>query len=175
MPYNKPQNNRPTPKPKNCQTITLGNSVEINIDPSSCASEIRADVTVSQFTSVRLWGQIVNCNNEPVANAQVKLVKITCKGEVKDYIGIAHTTSNCQGFYQFDICSDEVAWYKVLVGKSTTGKEIIVSNHAKPNFSNETLGYETPMPYGPNSGYSQSYDTEYNYDCDDLCDCDTEC
>ncbi|MGL4737879.1 MAG: hypothetical protein ACRCW2_10535 [Cellulosilyticaceae bacterium] len=177
MPYNKPQNNRPNPnpKPKNPQLITLGNSIEINIDPNSCAAEIRADVTVAQFTSVRLWGQIVNCNNEPVANAQIKLVKIVCKGDTKDYISIAHTTSNHQGFYQFDICSDEIAWYKVLVGKSTTGKEIIVSNHTKPTYNNDPITYDTPMPYGQNTSYAQPYDTDYNYDCDDLSDCDSEC
>lgn len=179
MPYNKPQNSRPTPKPqsKGSQLITMGNSIEINIDPSSCASEIRADVTVSQFASVRLWGQIVNCNNEPVANALVKLVKITCKGESKDYIGIAHTTSNCQGFYQFDVCSDENAWYKVLVGKSTTGKEIIVSSNPKPNYMAEQQVYDYPQnpytAYGPQNHYDQSYEMDYDASCN--CDSDCDC
>lgn len=131
MPYNKPPTQRqmPNPPPKTPPLVTLGNSIEINIDPFSCASEIRADVTVSQFAAVRLWGQVINCNNEPVCNALVKLVRLVGTGDCQDYISIAHTTSNPQGFYQFDICSDENAWYKVLVGKSTTGKEIIVSSH----------------------------------------------
>lgn len=170
MPYTKSQNHRPT-RPKSSQIITMGNSIEINIDPSSCASEIRADVIVSQFTSVRLWGQIVNCENEPVANALVKLVKITSKGDVKDYIGIAHTTSNSQGFYQFDICSDENAWYKVLVGKSTTGKEIIVSSQSKINYD---YAQSTQPAYNPQTQYSQNYDPTYeceDYEYDPDCEC----
>lgn len=164
MPYNKPiarpQNLKPS-KNKLPQTITIGSSLEINIDPCSCASEVRADVVVSQFTSVRLWGQILNCNNEPVPNALVKLVKISCQGEHKDYEGIAHTHSDCQGFYQFDICSDENAWYKVLVGKSTTGKEIIVASNPNNNCSPHANPYECDPDYDPD------YDYNYNYDYDE--------
>ncbi|MGL5675390.1 MAG: hypothetical protein ACRDDX_03160 [Cellulosilyticaceae bacterium] len=162
MSYNKPPVQRPPskPHPKPPQLVTIGNSIEINIDPFSCPAEIRADVTVAQFAAVRLWGQVVNCNNEPVANALVKLVRLLGTGECEDYASIAHTTSNCQGFYQFDICSDEAAWYKVLVGKSTTGKEIIVSSHT---------AHHHPMPDPPPYPMPPHYSPGYEMDCDNPC------
>ncbi|MEG0013677.1 MAG: hypothetical protein RR324_02360 [Cellulosilyticaceae bacterium] len=132
------------------QTTVIGNSMDIDIDPYHCHSEIRIDVTVSEFTSVRLWGQILNCNGMPVPNALVKLVKISGDSCDKNYKGIAHTTSDCEGFYQFDIYSDEHAWYKILVGKSNTGKEIIVSSSSH---STSTCLPDTP----PNEHYPARY------------------
>lgn len=110
------------------QTIVIGNSIDININPSISSSEIRADVKVGEYTAIRLWGQIVNMNNHPVPNALVKLVRIIDSQPSPQYVGVAHTTSDCEGFYQFDIYSNENAWYKVLVGKSNTGKEIIIDD-----------------------------------------------
>lgn len=124
------------------KTVIMGNSLDIHIDPCSCESEIRADIKVSHFTAIRLWGQILNALNEPVPNALVKLVKVFYTNNCPEYQGIAHTTSDCEGFYQFDICCDESAWYKVLVGKSNTGKEIIVSNQY-------SCDYATPPPHTP--------------------------
>lgn len=131
------------------QTTVIGNSIDIDIDPCHCQSEIRTDVMVSEFTSVRLWGQIINANGIPVPNALVKLVKISGVDCVKNYEGIAHTTSDCEGFYQFDIYSDEHAWYKILVGKSNTGKEIIVSSstHNSPSYMPEPTGDEHYPPH----------------------------
>lgn len=114
--------------PSTDQTIVIGNSTDININPSVSHSEIRADIKVGEYTAIRLWGQIMNMNNQPVPNALVKLVKIIDVDSCPDYQGIAHTTSDCEGFYQFDICSNENAWYKILVGKSNTGKEIIIDD-----------------------------------------------
>lgn len=134
------------------QTTVIGNSIDIDIDPGHCHSEIRTDVMVSEFTSVRLWGQIINCKGLPVPNALVKLVKILGSDCGKDYEGIAHTTSDCEGFYQFDIYSDEHAWYKILVGKSNTGKEIIISSstHNSPAYTPPAMPDEQyPSHYTP--------------------------
>lgn len=108
------------------QNVVMGNSVDVNVNPCASQSEIRADVVVSQFKAVRVWGKVVTCNNEPVPNALVKLLKIIDNCSCQDYEGVAHTVSDCNGFYQFDICSDENAWYKILVGKSTIGKEVVL-------------------------------------------------
>lgn len=135
------------------QNIIIGNSIDININPHQCETEIRADVVVAQFTAVRLWGQVVNCSGEPVPNALIKLVKIVGHAPNQDYQGIAHTVSDCDGFYQFDICSDEEAWYKVLVGKSNTGKEVIVSS-ANP---------ECPSHPTPSYAYSQQNSDQFSY------------
>lgn len=110
----------------NNNELINGNSVDIK--PIKGDSEIKADIVVSEFNSIRLWGQILNCNGEPVPNALIKLIRI----ENKDknglvYQGIAHTVSDCQGFYQFDIdgnCPKE--HFKILVGKSATGTERVI-------------------------------------------------
>lgn len=115
---------------KHAQTVIIGNSVEFNIDPNSCTAEIQANVTICEFRSVRIWGQILNDCQEPVPNALVKLVKLIQTESDTQYQGIAHTVSDCDGFYQFDICSNENAWYKLLVGKSNTGKEIIIPDNS---------------------------------------------
>lgn len=141
------------------QTTVLGNSIDIEIDPYHCDHEIRTDIMVSEFTSIRLWGQIISCHGNPVPNALVKLVKICGSEDSKTYEGIAHTTSDCEGFYQFDIYSDEHAWYKILVGKSNTGKEIIVnsSTYNSPAYTNDPTYDPYSSQYTPEEeAYSQN-------------------
>ncbi len=114
----------------NCD-LSMINGNSIDIAPQGCDSEIKADIVVSEFNSVRLWGQIVNCNGEAVSNALLKLVKIVvdCNGKCL-YQGIAHTVSDCNGFYQFDLCVDDpCAKYKVLVNKSATGTERVIEDN----------------------------------------------
>lgn len=116
------------------QGAILGNSVDIKLKECD-ASEVRADVLVENATRekechvVRLWGQVKDCNGEPVSNALIKLIKVTngCNG--KSYQGIAHTISDCEGFYQFDLCyCSGHESYKVLVGKAYTGPEEVIHN-----------------------------------------------
>ncbi len=112
---------------KNCD-LTMINGNSIDVVPQGCDSEIKADIVVTEFNSVRLWGQIVNCHGQPVSSALLKLIKIItdCNGKCI-YQGIAHTVSDCNGFYQFDLCVDDpCAKYKVLVNKSATGTERII-------------------------------------------------
>ncbi len=113
---------------KNKCDLTMINGNSIDISPQGCESEIKADVMVSEFNSVRLWGQIINCHGEPVSYALLKLVKVVtdCHGKCV-YQGIAHTLSDCHGFYQFDLCVDDpCVKYKVLVNKSATGPKRVV-------------------------------------------------
>lgn len=114
---------------ENCNVV-VGNSVDIDMkNKQLCGScEIRSDIMVEEFNAKRVWGQVVNCNNRPIANCLVKLVKIICENGQKYYKGIAHTITNCEGFYQFDICSDNCSCYKIIVNKSTTGTEAIIDN-----------------------------------------------
>lgn len=107
-------------------SLINGNSIDINIE--GCESEIKADIVVSEFCSIRLWGQIKTCNGAPVKNALLKLVKVNVKPCGCEYQGIAHTVSDCNGFYQFDLCDIEKdACYKVIVGKASTGCERTIS------------------------------------------------
>ena len=112
----------------NC-TVFNGNSVDINLN--SCDCEIRADVVLSEYKAVRLWGRVVNCDGKPVENALIKLVKVEygcdcdCKHEY--YRGIAHSISDCNGFYQFELCNyDDKSKYKLLVNKATYGSETVI-------------------------------------------------
>lgn len=72
-----------------------------------CNSEIRSDIIISEHSSVRLWSQVINCNGNPIENALVKLLNIECSCGNISYIGIAHTITDCDAFYQFDLCSEE--------------------------------------------------------------------
>lgn len=150
---------------KTCEAPNMihGNSVDIVVN--KCDSEIKADITVSEFNSIRLWGQVKNCNGQPVANALIKLVKVikTCTGF--KYEGVSHTISDCNGFYQFDICDNlSCDHYKVLVGKSVYGSERVISDNdcANCNNSSNCKCRETQQ------NYSNCYSNCNYYDCCEL-------
>ncbi|MHB1314340.1 MAG: hypothetical protein ACYCX2_02500 [Christensenellales bacterium] len=102
-----------------CEYIK-GNVAEVEVKECDC--EIRADVVVKKIRCIRLWGQVTTCEGRPVEEALVKLVKEVCHGKDTKLIGIAHTVTDCKGFYQFDLCAEK-AEYKVIVGKAAEGKE----------------------------------------------------
>lgn len=124
----------------NCCEMILGNSVDIEIKKHDC--EIRADVVVEKSQpSVRLWGQIKDCDGRPMANTLIKLVKVCYEYGKLSYEGIAHTVSDCQGFYQFDLCScDSNAKYKLLVGRAAKGSERTVESEGNCDVCNQTCG-----------------------------------
>lgn len=108
-------------------SMVKGDSVDICID--RCVSEIKADITLFEYSTIRVWGQVKNCYGRPICGVLLKLVKVfdcDCKGE--SYEGIAHTTSDNNGFYQFEICSDDPhRHYKILASKAIFGKECKIS------------------------------------------------
>lgn len=109
------------------RTIVSGPNTQFSID--ACQSQICADITVSEFSTVRVWGQIKNTCNEPVPGVLLKLVRVGCDayGEPK-YYGLAHTISDCDGFYQFDVCANSIdTCYKVIANKSATGCTRVLS------------------------------------------------
>ena len=107
-----------------CESI-VGNFFDVALNKNDC--EVRADIIVSRKKSVRLWGQVKDCEDEPIKDALIKLLKpIYKKGKI-EYIGIAHTITDCLGFYQFDVCpEDDCAKYRVIASKASTGKERII-------------------------------------------------
>ncbi|WP_373601364.1 hypothetical protein [Paraclostridium bifermentans] len=151
----------------NCSSecrVFNGNSVDIDVNSHDC--EIRADVVVSEYQAIRLWGRVLNCDGKPVANALIKLIKVDCNG----YKGVAHAVSDCDGFYQFEIYNCDKAYnYKLLVSKATYGSEKVV-----PIIFNECAPCDGPDVYPPNS-YNHTpynfnpdnkgahYDEKYNY------------
>lgn len=110
----------------NKDTCTLefagGNAISLDLNKDDC--EVRADVVVKKAKAIRIWGQVRDCNGVPIVNALIKLIKITRRyGKVR-VLGIAHTTTDCAGFYQFNVPYCPVgSKYKVLVGKAVTKSE----------------------------------------------------
>ncbi len=105
-----------------CSTYE-GNNYDICLEPSDC--EIKANLIVSPAKrSVRIWGRVLDCNGRPVEGALIKLIKSVCCCGCFDYEGLAHTVSDCDGFYQFEVdpCDKSNA-YKMVVGMAATGKE----------------------------------------------------
>lgn len=99
-----------------------GNTVVFEAGRNDC--EIRADVTVKKQKCTRIWGQVTDCGDSPIEGALVKLVKEVCQPGKKILIGVAHTVTDCLGFYQFDICKRyKKGVYRVIVGKAAMGKE----------------------------------------------------
>ena len=120
-----------TPTYDVCEVIN-GNNIDFEIKKTDC--EIRADILVSRVNTVRIWGQVKDCEGNAVSNALVKLVKPVEKCGHVEYQGIAHAITDCNGFYQFDIapCSGNTN-FKILVGKSTSATDRIITNKENCN------------------------------------------
>ena len=107
---------------KSCEYLQ-GNVAEFEIKEDDC--EIRADIKVDRKNCVRVWGRVLDSHYDPVESALVKLIKrIKTAGKVK-FEGIAHTVTDCHGFYQFDICGGEncEAEHMIIAGKAAKSKE----------------------------------------------------
>lgn len=113
---------------QDCCEFISGNSIDIELHNGDC--EVKADIVVSKKRSVRIWGQVKDCDDNPVPNVLVKLLKpIYCHGKL-DYEGISHTISDCNGFYQFEICPcKEDKKYKIIVSQAAFGKERTLSDN----------------------------------------------
>lgn len=107
-----------------CEAI-IGNAVDVDLKKGDC--EVRVDIKVGKKHCIRVWGQVKDCEGNPVNEALVKLLKPCYYHGKVEYEGIAHTTTDCLGFYQFDVCMTEGhSKYRILVGKANTGKEKVI-------------------------------------------------
>ncbi len=154
-----------------CCDIKMISGNSVDIAPQGCDSEIKADIVVDEYSSVRLWGQILSCGGEPIADALIKLVRVVydCHGRCV-YQGISHTVSDCQGFYQFDLCVDEPdAKYKVLVNKTAVGTERIIEVDGGNCKACRKRGYT------PCREYKHRVTPADHFDCNPMphrCDCE---
>ncbi|MGL5149383.1 MAG: hypothetical protein ACRC7N_02270 [Clostridium sp.] len=123
MDYNK--SNYSCSNNSGCCEYILGNSADVHVSTKDC--EVRMDLQVEKANGVRVWGQIKECNGMPVANVLVKLLKVMHYCGKQEYVGVAHTVSDCNGFYQFDLQNCEEADYKIIVSKSAVGNERVVN------------------------------------------------
>jgi hypothetical protein len=150
--------------------IASGNSLDLDIN--HCESEIRADIVVSEHNSVRLWGRILNCEGQPVSNALVKLLKVECYNDQILYKGIAHTISDCDGFYQFELCSQDCdkkeCCYKIIVSKAAYGSERVIpitGGNCNPCSSQIDPCKESPSVIVSHSDGGYCYDDKSNCGC----------
>lgn len=140
--------------------VLCGNSVDIKVTECDVA-EVKADVVVESAAKegpcniVRLWGQIKDCQGNPVPHALLKLVKVVCTTAGKEYQGIAHTVSDCEGFYQFDLCyCDGSECYKILVSKAYTGPEQVIETGGGNCHACTGCGCLGHGQYGPCAQYN---------------------
>lgn len=147
------------------QGMSTGNSIDIDLNQCEQVGEVKADIVLNTNSNencnvVRLWGQIKDCNGCPVSNALLKLVKVElCKGRC-EYRGIAHTVSDCQGFYQFDLCyCDGNENYKILVSRANTGGEELVLLTGDGNCNVCNNGYNPCEPV------NQTYKQMESFNC----------
>lgn len=105
-----------------------GNSVALRFSKDEC--DVRPGKSVKKPSSIRVWGRVKAYENEPVEGALVKLTKMVCDESGFWLIGVAHTITDCKGFYQFEIREkDDLADYRVIVGKAAAGKERVIKSH----------------------------------------------
>lgn len=102
---------------------------DISIERSDC--EVQADLCLSRRETVVIWGNVTDCQNNPVDGALVKLLKYAdgCSGELQ---GICHTYTDCKGFYQFDVPRCTEGKYRVIASKAAMGRERAVRPCATP-------------------------------------------
>lgn len=105
-----------------CESVK-GNAFDIELRNHDC--EVRVDMIVNRRKKcVRLWGQVKDCEGIPVEEALVKLLKPRFINGKIEYEGVAHTQTDCLGFYQFEVCAeDDNAKFRVIVGKASKGHE----------------------------------------------------
>jgi hypothetical protein len=112
-----------------CDNAIIGNALDLDLN--KCDSEVRADIRVGKTKKncIRVWGQVKDCEGRPVPEAQVKLLKSYYYHGNIEFEGVAHTTTDCLGFYQFDVClEDEHTKFRIIVGKASTGgKERVIN------------------------------------------------
>lgn len=120
--------NKPCAPSCGCDSVK-GNSISVELNKGDC--EVRADVVVAKTKGVRIWGRVKDCDGNSVAYALVKLVRVVNNCGGIDVEGIAHTITDCNGFYQFEVSQCEVGTkYKILVHKAASGNERIVPESA---------------------------------------------
>lgn len=155
--------------------VSAGNSIDIKLKECSKVGEVKADIVINSDMNnacnvVRLWGQIKDCNGYPIPNSLLKLVKVEmCRGKC-EYTGVAHTISDCEGFYQFDLCYyDGNENYKILASRTSSGGEDVVLLSGDGNC--KVCSKNNPNIYQPCEPPNQIYRKMEPINCNKQSDC----
>lgn len=161
------------------QGLTTGNSIDIDLNQCEQVGEVKADITLNtdindECKVVRLWGKVKDCNDCAVPNALLKLLKVEKYKGKCEYKGIAHTVSDCEGFYQFDLCyCDGSENYKILVTRTSSGGDELVlrtgdGNCNVCNSNNHNIYQPCETPHQTyKQGPSFNCNSQQNNDCED--------
>ena len=140
------------PNTNYCEYIQ-GNSTDLHISPKDC--EVRVDLKVNRKRGIRVWGQIKDCENIPVSGVLVKLLKVINYCGKQDFVGVSHTVTDCNGFYQFELNRCDDSDYKIIVSKDAVGSERTLDvddNDCEPCTNRPTPCPPSYPPYKPNYG-----------------------
>lgn len=103
-------------KKHNDTLCIVGNSDTFNILENNC--DLKVDIIAKKHFGIRIWGQIKDCNNKPIPEALVKLIKPMLYNNKIEYKSLAHCISDDDGFYQFEIDSQEDdSAFKIIASK----------------------------------------------------------
>ena len=116
---------------KDCCNYVIGNSTDFDVDKDDCEVKVKDIKVKKEENKVRIRGQVVSCDipYKGVSHVLVNLLKKEGYGLFSYFKGVAHTVTDCNGNYLFDVekpsgilnFKDE---YKIIVGKAAiTTKE----------------------------------------------------
>lgn len=103
----------------NCRCFK-GIPVEFSLkDRLKNKEEVKVDLMIEEKIICNVWGQVIDINQKPVDDALITLLKPKYSNGRYEYIPVATTLSDFEGFYQFEVKPLKNGLkYKVIAGKT---------------------------------------------------------
>lgn len=106
-----------------------GNAIYLELNKNNC--EVSTHISVVGEKSVKLWGQVKDCEGHPVEDALIKLLKPVSQDGNIDYVGVDHTTSDNLGFYKFELSpNNENIKLIVIASKAISGNQRTIDENS---------------------------------------------
>lgn len=100
------------------KTILLASSDTITIHPHLSSSIIETHLVVEPLKTIKLWGKVTDQEGLPIKDAYVELVQIITSTPELKYKTILSTSTDYDGYYQFEVSPELRECYRILVTKS---------------------------------------------------------
>lgn len=116
----KGSNGRKPRRKKNHRRSFNGNGIDLEPNKKNCV--VSSPIIIEGERSVKLWGQVKDCYGHSVENVMVKLLKPVSQDGNIEYVGVAQTTTDSLGFYEFYLSRDnENTKLIVIASKASSG------------------------------------------------------